>query len=203
MPPSTMEVAVRPVATPAERGAAGAIAGRALSDNPTSRWVYGDDVLTRVSASLDLFVGFVDGMPDPQLAAFLGRHVVGIAAASAPGACIGHVTPDDLRTMPAEIGGPGDPSRAQSVWALYSGHDLDERHWHVGPVSVEPVLQGHGVGARMMDALNERLDADGEVAWLETDKPGNVVFYRRAGYVVVEEVDHHGVTEWFMRRDPR
>jgi predicted N-acetyltransferase YhbS len=89
------------------------------------------------------------------------------------------------------------------VWALYCAHDLPERHWHVGPVSVEPVLQGSGIGERMMRALNERLDADGEVAWLETDKPGNVVFYRRNGYVVVDELEHHGVTEWFMRRDPR
>jgi GNAT superfamily N-acetyltransferase len=198
-----MDIEVRPVANAEERGAAGAVAGRALSDNPTSRWVYGDDPLVRVGASLDLFVGFVNGMPDPQLAAFLGEHVVGIAAVAPPGGCIGHVATDDMRVQPAEIGPPGDPSRLQSELALYVGHDPDERHWHVGPVSVDPVLQSCGIGARLMEAVNQRLDAEGEVAWLETDKPGNVVFYRRAGYEVVEEVVHHGVEVWFMRRLPR
>jgi hypothetical protein len=40
-------------------------------------------------------------------------------------------------------------------------------------------------------------------AGLETDKPENVVFYRRHGFDAVEELETHGLTTWFMRRDPR
>ncbi len=50
------------------------------------------------------------------------------------------------------------------------------------------------------------------MAWLETDKPDNVIFYRRQGFDVVEEVvapdptRHPSIeapfTTWFMRRDP-
>ena len=198
-----MEIQVRSITTPEALRAAGALAGRALSDNPTSRWTYGDDVLFRVGRSIELFTGFVAVMPPPHVAAFLADELVGVAAASPPGGCLGALMPPEMATMPDEIGPPGDPTREQSVWALLCAHDLEERHWHIGPVSVDPVVQGHGVGALMMAAVNERLDADGEVAWLETDKPGNVVFYRRAGYVVVDEVEHHGVDQWFMRRDPR
>ena len=67
---------------------------------------------------------------------------------------------------------------------------------------MEPGLQGAGVGGAMLRVLGERMDAAGELAWLETDKPENVVFYRRHGFDVVAEVDPYGFTTWFMRRDP-
>ena len=196
-----VDVEVRPLRDD-ERAAAGAVAARALADSPTSVWTYGDDVVSRLATNFDLFVGFLPTLPEP-LGALLGQHVVGVCAASPPGACIGHLVPPELRVTPTEIGEPGDLSRAQYVWSLYCEHDLDERHWHVGPVSVEPGLQGCGVGSLLLRAFGERMDADGEIAWLETDKPENVVFYRRHGFDVVHEVSHHGLTTWWMRRDPR
>ena len=201
-----MEIEVRALTTD-EKPAAGAVAGRALSDNPTFRWAAGDDTFARVGSCLDLFVGFVDGLADPQLGAFLGGHVVGVCGAAPPDTCIGAIAPAELRTPPTEIGGPGDDSRALLVWSLFCGHDLDERHWHLGPVSVEPVLQGQGVGAKLLQPFCERMDDEGEIVWLETDKPGNVVFYRRHGFEVAEEVtapeSDDAFTTWFMRRAPR
>jgi ribosomal protein S18 acetylase RimI-like enzyme len=187
---------------PAEHAAAGAVAGRALADSPTFRWVAGDEPVARVEQSLDVFVGYVETMPPPQLGAFVGRHVVGVCAAAAPGTCVGATAPPEWQQPPAEIGPPGHESRAQSIWALFFEHDVDERHWHLGPVSVEPGLQGAGVGSAMLRVFGERMDAAGELAWLETDKPDNVVFYRRHGFDVVAEVDRYGFTTWFMRRDP-
>jgi len=201
-----MDVEVRALTTE-EKATAGAVAGRALSDNPTFRWVAGDDTLARVGGTLDLFVGFVQGLADPQLGAFLGGHVVGVCGAAPPDTCIGAITPEEMRTPPAVIGGPGDDSRAQLVWSLLCGHDLDERHWHLGPVSVEPVLQGHGIGAKLLGPFCDRMDDEGEIVWLETDKPGNVVFYRRHGFAVAHEVPapdaDNAFTTWFMRRAPR
>lgn len=184
-----------------ERAAAGAVAARALADSPTSVWTYGTDVVSRLATNFDLFMRFLPTLPEP-LGALLGPHVVGVCAASSPGTCIGSMVPTELQVEPEEIGPPGDPSRSQYVWSLYCKHDLEERHWHVGPVSVEPGLQGCGVGSLLLRAFGERMDADGEIAWLETDKPENVVFYRRHGFDAVHEVNHHGLTTWFMRRDP-
>ena len=184
-----------------ERAAAGGVAGRALSTSPTSLWVYGENPVPRVRASLDLFVGFVGGQSSP-LGALLGTHVVGVCGAAPPGACIRATAPAELQTPPEVIGEVGHPSRGQYVWALYCGRDFEERHWHLGPVSVEPGLQGAGIGGLMLRAVAERMDAAGEVAWLETDKPENVVFYRRAGFEVSDEVNEHGFTTWWMRRDP-
>jgi ribosomal protein S18 acetylase RimI-like enzyme len=200
------EIEIRDLA-PDELAAAGGVAGRALADNPTFRWVSGDPALPRVTAALDVFVPFVEGMTVPQLGALVGRHVVGVCAAAPPDACVGAIAPPEWREPPPEIGPPGHESRTQLIWSLFAGHDLDERHWHVGPVSVEPGLQGAGVGGKLLDAFGARMDEAGEVAWLETDKPENVAFYRRHGFEVVEEVELPEAdsifTTWFMRRDPR
>ena len=72
----------------------------------------------------------------------------------------------------------------------------------VGPVGVEPRLQGLGIGSRVLGAFCVRMDEEGEIAWLETSKPENVVFYTRAGFRVESESELHGFHTWFMRRDP-
>jgi GNAT superfamily N-acetyltransferase len=153
-------------------------------------------------ASLDVFVRFVEAQTSP-LGALLGDHVVGVCGAAPPGACIAATSGETARVMPETIEGPGSPSRGQYVWALYCTRDLEERHWHLGPVSVEPALQGLGIGGLMLRAFGDQMDDAGEVGWLETDKPENVVFYRRAGWEVADEVTEHGLTSWWMRRDPR
>ena len=196
-----MDVEVRPLRDD-ERAAAGAVAGRALSTSPTSYWTWGDEPIGRVGASLDIFVPYVQGQQAP-IGALIGDHVVGVCGFAPPGGCIGATASDEMRVKPDSIGGPGDISRGLYVWWLYTNYDLEERHWHLGPVSVEPGLQGLGVGALMLNAFGDQMDEAGEVAWLETDKPENVVFYRRAGWEVTLELDEHGFTTWWMRRDPR
>lgn len=201
-----MELEVRDLG-PSDLVAAGGVAGRALSDNPTFRWVAGDEDIVRVGGALDVFVGLMEAMPGPQLGAFVGRHVVGVAGNAPPGACIGATATDEIRTVSDDLDSTIDVSRALVVWSLLCGHDLAERHWHVGPISVEPGLQGLGIGGALMRPLCARMDDAGEVGWLETDKPDNVVFYRRHGFEAVEEVptsDERGsFTTWFMRRAPR
>jgi ribosomal protein S18 acetylase RimI-like enzyme len=201
VPDEAASVEIRPLRDD-ERAAAGAVAGRALASNPTAYWTFGDDATARLRGNLDLFVAFVPTQPAP-LGALLGDHVVGVCAASPPGACISAVVPEGFRDLPDEVGPPGDLSRLHFDWAMLVAHDLDERHWHVGPVSVEPGLQGTGVGGRLLAAFGEQMDDAGEVAWLETDKPENVAFYRRAGFEEAEQVTEHGLTTWWMRRDPR
>ena len=196
-----MDIEVRPLRDE-ERAAAGAVAGRALSTSPTSYWVSGEPPIPRMHMSLDVFVELVEAQTAP-IGALLGDHVVGVAGASAPGACIKVTAPPEMQVPPASIGEVGDFTRAQYAWALFCGRDLDERHWHLGPVAVEPGIQGTGVGGLMLRAFVDQMDAEGEIAWLETDKPENVVFYRRTGFDVIEELTEHGLTTWWMRRHPR
>jgi GNAT superfamily N-acetyltransferase len=198
---TAMEVEVR-VLRDDERAAAGAVAARALASSPIARWIYGDEPVGRIGASLDTYVGYVQSHPDP-IGALIGPHVVGVCASAPPGTCVGTVAPEEWRTTSPPVGPPGDRSRQLYAWSLMYRHDLAERHWHLGPVGVEPGLQGAGIGARMLEMFDAQMDDAGEVAWLETDKPENVVFYRRAGWEVANELTEHGLTIWWMRRDPR
>jgi GNAT superfamily N-acetyltransferase len=196
-------VDVRPL-TDGERAAGGAVAGRALCDDPLVVFLHGDEVVARLRASYDMFVGTVLAMPDPALGAFLANHAVAIVAASAPETCfMGRLDPE-MRVAPrGPLGAPGSPDRMRRAMASWCEHHTDERHWHVGPVAVEPLLQGRGVGSLVMQRFCDRMDDEGELAWLETEKPENVVFYRRLGFDVVSESDVHTLHTWFMRRPPR
>jgi ribosomal protein S18 acetylase RimI-like enzyme len=72
--------------------------------------------------------------------------------------------------------------------------------WHVGPVAVDVHLQRKGIGSALMRAFCERMDKQGSLAYLETDKPKNVAFYRKFGFEVVDEAVVLGVPNWFMAR---
>jgi hypothetical protein len=54
-----------------------------------------------------------------------------------------------------------------------------------------------------MDAVLRQTDAAGEPAYLETDTPQNVAFYRRRGFEVIDRSEPLGVSTWYMARQPR
>jgi ribosomal protein S18 acetylase RimI-like enzyme len=191
---------VRPL-TNTEVRAAGAVAGRALRDNAMMAYSVPDDRLRRLHVSYDTFV---DRVSPGAIGALVGPFVIGVAAFAPSEGCVGTTTPTALRippdVPPAEAVGV---DRARHVVSTMWRADPEERHVHVGPVGVEPGSQGLGVGGAMLELLCERLDTDGELAWLETDKPENVVFYRRHGFDVAIEDNHLGFPVWFMHRPPR
>jgi len=96
--------------------------------------------------------------------------------------------------------GPRSAGRTMKWLGTWSKHDPEKRHWHLGPVAVDVHLQGRGIGSMLMRAFCERMDAAGEDAYLETDKPENVRFYERFGFEVVGEEEVIGVANWFMMR---
>jgi len=55
----------------------------------------------------------------------------------------------------------------------------------------------------MMQVFCAKMDAAGEDAYLETDKPINVRFYERFNFEVVGEQEVLGAPNWFMLRRAR
>lgn len=198
----TVDIAVRAL-RPEELPLAAAVSARALRDDPSTIAMYGDDPSGRVASLHALFQEHFRVLTVPQVGAFYGTLLVGVAAASAPGRCVGAIMGERAAEVLANDGpGPDGPGRPQVFWAHWALRDLPVAHWHLGPVGVEPGYQGVGVGTAMLRALCGDCDRDGKTAWLETDKERNVRFYSAAGFEVAGEASILGVTMWFMRRDP-
>jgi predicted N-acetyltransferase YhbS len=109
-----------------------------------------------------------------------------------------------LRLLPLMIRRPlGLVSRSFELQSAFGRHDPQKQHWHLGPVGVLPQLQGRGIGSQMMEKCCEMIDGKKDAAYLETDRPQNVPFYERFGFVVIAEEQILGVRNWFMWRSPR
>jgi ribosomal protein S18 acetylase RimI-like enzyme len=196
-----LEVELRPLERGERREAAG-VCARGMRDNPIHCAVFGPDPEQRVAATERLFRALFAVAAAPPRVAVRAGHIVGVAGASPPGAC--RLSPPAIARVLASVARGGvAPLRRSLVWLeAWGRRDPETPHWHVGPVAVEGGLQGLGIGSQLLAALAADLDAAGATAWLETDKPGNVGFYRRFGFEVVEEAAVYTVPCWFMRRTP-
>ena len=80
--------------------------------------------------------------------------------------------------------------------------DPDEPHVHLGPIAVAPELQRQRVGTALMQRYVDHLDHENTAGYLETDRRGNVEFYKRFGFTVQREEVVIGTTTWHMWRPP-
>jgi GNAT superfamily N-acetyltransferase len=197
-----IDVELRPM-RPAELSATAGVAARGMRDNPIHVAAFGPDPDRRVAALERLFRALFAVVPQPPHLALRAGFVVGLCGATPPGAC--RLPPLALARVAAAVArsGVGSFARALRWLEAWGAKDPQAPHWHVGPVAVEGGLQGLGIGTQLLAALADELDGRGDDAWLETDKPENVVFYRRAGFEVVEEVRVLDVPCWFLARRPR
>jgi GNAT superfamily N-acetyltransferase len=78
--------------------------------------------------------------------------------------------------------------------------DPEEPHVHLGPIGVAPAAQGQGVGTALMHRYLEYLKQERAAGYLETDRPENVEFYKRFGFVVQRQEVLIGTPIWYMWR---
>lgn len=176
------------------------VAARALRDDPD--WMaVSDDPLVRLEMLLGMFAGSLDGARVAGVRR--GDCVLGVASAVAPGHCVGARLPPEVRTLELPSNGASDADRLMHFRSILAAHDLDEPHWHVGPVGVEPGFQSMGMGRAAMRLLCDEFDEHERVSWLKTAKPENLRFYIGLGFEVVEESPMLTAHLWFMRRQPQ
>ncbi|HSC43542.1 MAG TPA: GNAT family N-acetyltransferase [Candidatus Binatia bacterium] len=80
--------------------------------------------------------------------------------------------------------------------------DPEEPHLHLGPIGVAPQAQRQGVGTALMRCYLDHLRAENLPGYLETDKPENIEFYEKFGFVVEHEEELIGAPTWYMWREP-
>ena len=176
------------------------VAARALRDDPD--WMaVSDDPLVRLEMLYSMFAGSLEGARVAGVRR--GDCILGVASAVEPGHCVGTSLPPEVRTLESPSKDASDSDRLMHFRSILAAHDLDEPHWHVGPVGVEPGFQSMGMGRAVMRLLCEEFDEHGRVSWLKTAKPENVRFYMGHGFEVVDESPMLAAHLWFMRRQPQ
>jgi ribosomal protein S18 acetylase RimI-like enzyme len=83
------------------------------------------------------------------------------------------------------------PDRFEQGSGLFEQMDAfhpREPHWYLPLIGVDPVSQGRGYGARLMDHALRECDRTRLPAYLESSNPANVPFYEAFGFKVMGEI---------------
>jgi ribosomal protein S18 acetylase RimI-like enzyme len=188
----------------AELGEAAHLLGSAMCDNPANVRVFRIPDRERRTRALErFFVPVLGGLHQRGLiyGAFRGGSLVGVCGMARPAFCRPTVLEAVGIVPSAVLGNPAGTILRVMTWVgEWARRDLAEPHWHLGPVAVDPQLQGQGVGTAMLTAFCSHMDDLSMLSYLETDKYENVRFYRRLGFAVVAEAEVLGVPNWFMSR---
>jgi len=182
------------------------LVGRAMRDNPANVAVFRmPDGEQRSVAMGHFFVPVLRGIYQRGLVlgAFRSNSLVGICGMARPGFCRPSSI-ERVRVFPRAVIGNsiGTPLRILNWVGEWARRDPDEPHWHLGPVAVEPSLQGQGIGTAMLNAFCGLVDGTCTASYLETDKRENIRLYQRFGFTVVESAEVLGIPNWFMSRVP-
>jgi GNAT superfamily N-acetyltransferase len=173
---------------------------RGMRDNPLHVAAFGGDPDHRTGSLTQMFNGVMPMQPEP-LRASVDGEVVGVCGFGPPPDCMVHLFGSlALDQFPPFFEDPATQARLAEWLQTWGKRDPAEPHFHLGPVAADAGKQGQGIGTALMQAFCDRVDRDGALAYLETDKPENVGFYEKFGFETVGEAPVIGVTNWFMRR---
>lgn len=83
-------------------------------------------------------------------------------------------------------------------------HRVHPEHFYLRAIGVDPDFQGHGLGSDLLRPILEEADEVGVGCFLQTATAGNVVWYERFGFTVVDQYRPTATWPdvWAMWRDP-
>jgi GNAT superfamily N-acetyltransferase len=170
----------------------------AFVDNPLHLSAFGKE---RVDQNRRFFrIGLRHMFGGPSYVALAEGAVCGYVHFNASPYCL--PAPEEIPAAMAELLKPlGEAARKVIHWFGRWCHlDPDEPHVHLGPIGVAPKMQGQGVGTALMRCYVEHLERENAAGYLETDRPQNVEFYQKFGFVVKHEETVIGTPTWYMWR---
>ncbi|HEX5630312.1 MAG TPA: GNAT family N-acetyltransferase [Acidimicrobiia bacterium] len=94
----------------------------------------------------------------------------------------------DAAALGAEFTAAGVADRVAAVWDAAAQYELDEPHWYLRQIGVDPVLQRGGHGSALLRAGLAEIDRRGEPAYLEATTPGSRDLYARFGFEARAEI---------------
>ena len=180
---------------------AGRVLGAAFTSSPLEQAVRGS-IGQRQRRGLILAYTAVCRLPGQMSVAWRGDRIVGaIRWVESPRCQLRFA--QKLAMAPTAIASFGRHLPKAMTWVSeWKKRDPSALHVHLGPIGVEPALQGQGIGSHLLAVYCEQLDLAGGAGYLETDKRENVRLYERFGFEVYDDAIVLGVPNWFMWREP-
>lgn len=181
------------------------ILARGMRDNPLHVRAFDADAEHRERFLASLFGAIVRQQLSrgSVLGAFRDGELVGVGGMLPPGQCPAGLSGKVAALSALVLGsGLGNSHRVLQWLSDWAATDASVEHWHLGPMVVEPRLQGRGIGSALLHECCRRIDADGSAAYLENDKAENLPLFARFGFRVAEEHEVLGVQNWFLLRAP-
>lgn len=191
---------------PEELPAAGAVAGRALADSPSFREVYPTNEGKRTAALGQVFGALLKAYAGHGrvFGAFAANSLIGVCVIREPGGC-------QLSTLEKLAFGKAVASAVSLGYSLslqktmsdIALRDQQVRHFHLGPIAVEPGCQRKGCGTALMQEFCRRVDVAREVSSTETDRKAAVPFLERFGFKELTSAAIGSVSHAFLVRSKR
>lgn len=194
-------ITIRPL-TDSGLSDAALVAATAMRDNPMHVAALGSDPERRVAVMRCAFERYLRAGRRTVLSAWSNERLVGIAAYADVGRCVPNSF-ERVASIPVALRAGRSAGRLLAWQREWTKRDLRHEHAHLGPVAVLPEYQGTGIGSQLLGTCTTRLDQKLLAGYLETDKYGNVEFYERFGFQIVDRAEVLGVSNWFMARSRR
>ena len=86
---------------------------------------------------------------------------------------------------------PAKPEQLDDLLATFEKMDewqLEEPHWYLPMIGVDPNAQGNGLGGALMRHAVARCDQEGALAYLESTNPRNISLYERHGFEALGKI---------------
>jgi ribosomal protein S18 acetylase RimI-like enzyme len=98
---------------------------------------------------------------------------------------------------------PRLPMLALGLTMIQRKHPQRPHHWYLSLLGTDPDMQGHGLGAAVLQPVLDKCDGDCIGAYLESSQERNLDFYARHGFRLTGELRlPRGPRVWTMWREP-
>ena len=96
-----------------------------------------------------------------------------------------------VRETPAMVAAFGRrlPLALRTLVRLERRHPRSPEHWYLHYLGVVPARQGRGLGTALMRPVLDRLDAEGQPAFLESSTARSAALYERNGFELTGSFD--------------
>lgn len=167
-------------ATASNEASAIAVVALAFAADPVARWTWPDP--NAFLQHFPRFVGAFGGEAFRHASAYCSAGCAGAALWLPPG-----VEPEEDALMQLLEDTAPEHSRGDAFALLeqMGRYHPTEPHWYLPLIGVDPIQQGRGHGAALMQHALLRCDHEHASAYLESTNPRNLPLYERHGFEVI------------------